>query len=209
MLTSAHQQRQSPQVSPWPLPPFSPDAMRLRYKDAKQAVSALSEAEEQGWEGDYFVQHRLPSPPNPDGYISSSPVRRHFDGFVSEPEPEPDSALESEASPVTIPRPLPENGESDTSAPSNVRDRVTSPEPPEQKIGEVVLFDYGVAVFLGFDESSERLILDDLFTVRCSLPPFVNGFIMTLKAGLSLRPYPEDDWEIEQCHYVVRGLVTI
>lgn len=94
----------------------------------------------------------------------------HFDAFASETEPEPDSALESEASPLAIQRPLPENEESDaTTYKPSTKTRVTSPEPSEQKIGEVVIFDFGVAVFLGFDESSERLILDDLFSVRCSL----------------------------------------
>jgi uncharacterized Rmd1/YagE family protein len=149
------------------LPHSLSDAIRLPFKDAKQAVSALSDAEEQGWEGDYFAQQRQPSPPNPDGYILSSPVTTHFDAFTSETEPEPDSAVESEASPLAITRPLPETDESDvpTYRPSNAKTRVASPEPPEQKVGEVVIFDYGVAVFLGFDERSERLILDDLFSV--------------------------------------------
>jgi len=114
-------------------------------------------------------------------------VTGHFDAFVSEAEHEPDSAPESEASPQVITRSLPGDEVSDTSThrPSSAGAKAASPKGPEQNIGEVVIFDYGVAVFLGFDESSERLILDDLFS-----------------AGLSLRPYPEDDWEIEQCHYV-------
>ena len=95
----------------------------------------------------------------------------HFDAFVSEAEHEPDSAPESEASPLVVTRSLPGDEVSDTSThrPSSAGAKAASPKAPELNIGEVVIFDYGVAVFLGFDESSERLILDDLFSVGLPL----------------------------------------
>lgn len=141
-------------------------------KGKKQALSALSEAEEQGWEGGYFARHRKSSFTTPDGYIPSSPPnQRNFDAFGSEtePEPEPESALDSEASPQVGLRSLPEELEDNDAATfraSNGKRKEASPdEYLEQKVAEVVIFDYGVAVFLGFEESQERSILEDLSSV--------------------------------------------
>lgn len=50
-----------------------------------------------------------------------------------------------------------------------------------------MFFDYGVAVFYGFEEGEERKILEDLE-----------------KAGVFVRRVGEEDWEVEECHYVVR-----
>ncbi|KAF8524394.1 hypothetical protein BU17DRAFT_42891 [Hysterangium stoloniferum] len=61
----------------------------------------------------------------------------------------------------------------------------TPRERPEDQIGEAVFFSYGVAVFFGFSESQERDILDDLD-----------------EAEAWIRMRLEDDWEIEECHYV-------
>ncbi|KAF8317698.1 DUF155-domain-containing protein [Clavulina sp. PMI_390] len=159
-------------------------------------VSALSEAEEEDWEGGYFApsRSRKESFATPDGYISASPpTQRTFGGFLSETEPEIESALESETSPRVVHKPLSdtEDAEIETATyrppPSNGKGKLRSPEPQreEAKIAELVVFDYGVAVFTGFEESDERLILEDLHA-----------------AGLCESPYTEDNWEIEQCHYV-------
>jgi uncharacterized Rmd1/YagE family protein len=53
------------------------------------------------------------------------------------------------------------------------------------KVGEVVFFDYGVTVFFGLTEREERDILED-----CE------------SAGVWSRSLKEEDWEVEECHYV-------
>lgn len=42
-------------------------------------------------------------------------------------------------------------------------------------MAEVVVFDYGVAVFTGFDETEERLILEDLSSVSHQHPRSIAG----------------------------------
>lgn len=56
----------------------------------------------------------------------------------------------------------------------------------EDRIAEIVIFDYGVVVFFGFEESQERDVLEDLD-----------------RAVICNRPRPEERWEVESCHYVV------
>jgi uncharacterized Rmd1/YagE family protein len=53
------------------------------------------------------------------------------------------------------------------------------------KVGEVIFFDYGVTVFFGLTEREERDILED-----CE------------SAGTWSRSLKEEDWEVEECHYV-------
>jgi uncharacterized Rmd1/YagE family protein len=53
------------------------------------------------------------------------------------------------------------------------------------KVGEVVFFDYGVTVFFGLTEREERDVLED-----CE------------SAGVWSRSLKEEDWEVEECHYV-------
>ncbi|KAF8644902.1 hypothetical protein AX16_008186 [Volvariella volvacea WC 439] len=55
---------------------------------------------------------------------------------------------------------------------------------PEDEIGEVVFFEYGVVVFFGLQENQERDILEDIE-----------------RAGIMRRRIVEPDWEIEECHY--------
>jgi uncharacterized Rmd1/YagE family protein len=62
----------------------------------------------------------------------------------------------------------------------------------EDRIAEVVFFAYGVAVFFGLDEGQERAIVEDISN-----------------AGILKRPMKEDDWEIEECHFAVRGCPVI
>lgn len=56
---------------------------------------------------------------------------------------------------------------------------------PEDEVGEVVFFEYGVVVFFGLEERCERDILEDIE-----------------RAGILKRPINEEDWEIEECHYI-------
>jgi len=53
------------------------------------------------------------------------------------------------------------------------------------KVGEVVFFDYGVTVFFGLTEREERDVLED-----CE------------SANVWSRSLKEEDWEVEECHYV-------
>ena len=54
------------------------------------------------------------------------------------------------------------------------------------KVAEAVFFSYGVSVFFGFQEGEERMIMED-----CE------------SAGVWARGQDEDDWEVEEFHYVV------
>nr|XP_019009802.1 cytoplasmic protein [Kwoniella pini CBS 10737]OCF48583.1 cytoplasmic protein [Kwoniella pini CBS 10737] len=54
-----------------------------------------------------------------------------------------------------------------------------------QNVAEAVFFSYGVSVFFGFSESEEREIMEDCET-----------------AGTWMRGLDEEDWEIEEFHYV-------
>lgn len=56
----------------------------------------------------------------------------------------------------------------------------------DEHIAEAIFFSYGVAVFFGFSEMEERDIIDDLDT-----------------AGIWTRKRPEEEWEVEECHYTV------
>lgn len=65
-------------------------------------------------------------------------------------------------------------------APRTRRKRIS-----DTQVGEVVIFDYGVTVFFGFTERQEREILDDFES-----------------AGAWVKSFDEDDWEVEECHFV-------
>jgi uncharacterized Rmd1/YagE family protein len=54
------------------------------------------------------------------------------------------------------------------------------------QVAEAVFFSYGVSVFFGFQEGEERMIMED-----CE------------GAGSWIRGQSEDDWEVEEFHYVV------
>lgn len=62
----------------------------------------------------------------------------------------------------------------------------------EDRVAEVVFFAYGVVVFYGLSESHERSILEDL-----------------ANADILKRCLKEDDWEIEQCHFMVNTLQSL
>lgn len=62
----------------------------------------------------------------------------------------------------------------------------------QNKVAEAVFFSYGVSVFFGFAEEEERTIMED-----CE------------GAGVWLRGQDEDDWEVEEFHYVVSVLFLV
>jgi len=64
-------------------------------------------------------------------------------------------------------------------------DREPSRPQPEDDIAEVVFFEYGVLVFFGLEEHQEKDILEDIEN-----------------AGILKRKIEEDDWEIEECHFM-------
>ena len=57
------------------------------------------------------------------------------------------------------------------------------------QVAEAVFFSYGVSVFFGFQESEERMIMED-----CE------------SAGVWARGEEEDDWEVEEFHYTVSSM---
>ena len=170
-----------------------PSHVNFASLGSAEVPSTLTEVEEEDWGGAYFNSHRRTSfGSNVDGYISSSPpANRRFHQAaealaLGNSEAEPDSAIESEASPIAPSRSLPgvregeesegvvederdDDAATERASYSNGKTKQTTAAPPipqlSENTGEIVVFDYGVAVFLGFDESQERQILDDLLSV--------------------------------------------
>lgn len=152
-------------------------------------LSKMSEADEYGYDGSYFTSGSLPSPgfAYQDGYITSSPpTSRKPDALESETETESE-AMSIQTPPEFERRPLPIRPEAPPMTPRRSASKSKRPYPVQDThVAELVVFDYGVAVFLGFEEAQEKSILEDLNV-----------------AGLLTRPIEESDWEIEQGHYIV------
>ncbi|KAL4071419.1 hypothetical protein V8B97DRAFT_2023960 [Scleroderma yunnanense] len=94
--------------------------------------------------------------------------------------------------PPRAPSPLNESeaeGECDVDVEERHEERADEPahveRMPEEHFAEVVFFAYGVAVFYGFSEAQEQSILEDLAS-----------------AGIFKRQLKEEDWEIEECHFM-------
>jgi len=175
-------------------------------------LTALSEAEEEGYQGSYFTQPiRRSSGDMRDGYISSTspvltrstpvaaistPSMSGSSSFAPDPPAEgPSSRLLSDIEPWTDsefqPEPATRWGTRQkdiipTVTPPPLPDPPTSTKPVEDVIVEVVFFEYGVAVFFGLTEGQERDILEDIEN-----------------AGIMKRRINEDDWEVEECHFTV------
>jgi uncharacterized Rmd1/YagE family protein len=179
------------------LPGYGPDT-NIRSSapgKPKSFLSRLSEAEENGYQGSYF---NSPAPKSPrDGYISSSPINARdrrppspapsaeqptfYESDFPTPASEPEVALVSDFEPQSP-------GARAEAAPAS--NTVLSPTPqtgtPEDKVAEVVFFEYGVVVFFGLEEPQERDILEDIE-----------------KAQVLKRRIANDDWEVEEFHYTV------
>lgn len=144
----------------------------------------MTEAEEYGYDGSYFTSGSAPTPgfAYRDGYISSSPpTKRNRVRMESDTEGEPYStAAETDGSPVLSPRRLVDNGPPnfDSNRP-RINERMMA---LEEQIAELIVFDYGVLVFLGMEESQERAILEDIHTVSVVLlhPKYIQSTNVTM-----------------------------
>ncbi|KAG8898425.1 Protein transport protein S9 plasma membrane t-SNARE, partial [Tulasnella sp. 403] len=171
-----------------------------RSPEGGSILSQLSDVEDLGYDGTYFA---TPSSPEQysllDGYISGSPpVPRTQRGrpatadagatdtaveFETDVEPTSSSPSTSPVAPFTpiasnAPPPQP------TRKPTS-RSTRSQKAREEDRIAEIIVFDYGVVVFFGFEEGQERDVLEDFE-----------------RALISVRPRAESNWEIEHCHYV-------
>jgi uncharacterized Rmd1/YagE family protein len=160
-------------------------------KEAKSLQKRLAEAEENGYQGSYFIPQE-DVPRTSDGYMTSG---SHAESHRPPPRPEVESEAEGEAE-------YAEDGEGErygvNERSKETKDRVEDERheqvevKEEDRIAEVVFFAYGVAVFFGLDEGQERAIVEDISN-----------------AGILKRPMKEDDWEIEECHFAVRRCPVI
>lgn len=109
-----------------------------------------------------------------------------------DPTSVPDGYITS-SSPVESRRPAPPlviDSEAETHEQEPPRPRIQAQvKKSEEEVAEVVFFNYGVVVFFGLNEGQERGILEDVE-----------------EAGILKRPIIEDNWEVEECHFVVRFL---
>ncbi|KIK42717.1 hypothetical protein CY34DRAFT_804623 [Suillus luteus UH-Slu-Lm8-n1] len=152
-------------------------------KEAKSLQKRLAEAEENGYQGSYFIPQE-DVPRTSDGYMTSG---SHAESHRPPPRPEVESEAEGEAE-YAEEGEGERYGENERSKDTKERAEDGSHEQVEVKeedrIAEVVFFAYGVAVFFGLDEGQERAIVEDI-----------------RNAGILKRPMKEDDWEIEECHF--------
>jgi uncharacterized Rmd1/YagE family protein len=151
-------------------------------------LSRMSQAEEDGYTGSYFIPGRSPERGfSHDGYIarsltSSPPIDRR----MREPE-EGEVEGESRERGLLVDTPLLAQGPAPTLVPPPAPgSEPRTPVVTSDDTAEIVFFAYGVAVFFGFDEMQERDILED-----------VHG------AGTLKGARAESDWEVEECHYAV------
>lgn len=158
-------------------------------------LSRMSQAEEDGYTGSYFVPGRSPENDfSHDGYIarsvsitSSPPVDRRIRDL------EENEVVEGESRERGFVVDTPLVTQNPTLAPPTAS--VSEPRTPVatgDDAAEIVFFAYGVAVFFGFDEMQERDILED-----------VHG------AGTVKGARAEDEWKIEECHYAVSRLPSL
>jgi uncharacterized Rmd1/YagE family protein len=178
------------------LPGYGPDTIIRssapgKPTTGKSYLSHLSEAEENGYQGSYF---NSPAPGSPrDGNISSSPVHtRHPRPPSPTTSVEPLTSYDSDVpTPMREPAPSSDREPQSPSTDTEVVPEVEIPSPPpartpEDKVAEVVFFEYGVVVFFGLEERQERDILEDIE-----------------KAQVLKRRITEDNWEVEEFHYTV------
>jgi len=196
-------------------------------KTGKSRLAHLSEAEENGYQGTYFTTTKHSENELREGYVSSSsPVNtrnlrlagpqsqsvilprtetdteaEHEHGLEHEREPsilvEPDTPMSEIIPDTSYPAfEVDQGAETDPGAYAQWKtpddslerpDREPSRPQPEDDVAEVVFFEYGVLVFFGLEEQQEKDILEDIENT-----------------GILKRKIEEDDWEIEECHFMVR-----
>jgi uncharacterized Rmd1/YagE family protein len=171
------------------LPGYGPNAnLRSSAPKGSPDLAYFSEAEENGYQGTYFTSpgkrtgkaRRV----SRDGYISSTtPVETH--AVHRSPRLAPSDSGLSEVDEGYAHFSDVEAGMG--AAEPAWEERPASPPPQvrgEEDMAEAVFFEYGVAVFFGFEERHELDILEDL-----------------QNAGIMRRRLKEDDREIEECHF--------
>jgi len=155
-------------------------------------LSRMSQAEEDGYTGSYFIPGRSPEHGfSHDGYIARSltgspPVDRRMRDLE-------ESEVEGESYERGFLVDTPSITQSPTLIPPTAP--VSEPMTPVaagDDAAEIVFFAYGVVVFFGFDEMQERDILED-----------VHG------AGTVKGVRAESEWEIEECHFAVSRLPSL
>lgn len=153
-------------------------------------LTRMSEAEEDGYTGSYFIPGRSPERGfSHDGYIARSQSLTNsppIDRRMREPE-ESEVEGESRERGLLVDTPLLAQTPTLLPAPTPASEPRT-PVATGDDAAEIVFFAYGVAVFFGFDEMQERDILEDVHGAG------------TLKAARA-----ESEWEIEECHFAVSG----
>ncbi|THH19135.1 hypothetical protein EW146_g1999 [Bondarzewia mesenterica] len=168
------------------LPGYDPTVnIRASAPSQDRHLSRMSEAEENGYQGTYFGS--VPSDTAfslRDGYISSSsPVENRR---PSSSHRETETEVETEVDESMERQDVDEGHATREDKSSKARERFDG-----ENVAEVVFFAYGVIVFFGLDEGQERSILED-----------IEG------AGTLKRKLPEDDWEVEECHYAYDPTIT-
>jgi uncharacterized Rmd1/YagE family protein len=112
---------------------------------------------------------------------------RHVESS-SDDEDDEDSTERSSSSDSTLDRPQAATGNGlNRIADAESQPKTREVEDGDDNVGQVVFFEYGVVVFFGLTEKQEYTILED-----------VEG------AGVFKQKLKEDDWEVEECHFVVR-----
>lgn len=111
-------------------------------------------------------------------FTSASPQEAGLDGYMTNPELSPLLTATREIPPDPQRQPLPRRK-------AHKKKKPTVDPVNYDSVAEVVFFSYGVAVFFGWEEGQEQSILEDL-----------DG------AGIMKRKMIQENWEIEECHYV-------
>ncbi|KAG2357335.1 hypothetical protein BDR07DRAFT_1453124 [Suillus spraguei] len=150
-------------------------------KEAKSLQKRLAEAEENGYQGSYFIpQDDVPQ--TSDGYMTFG---SHVESHRPPPRPELEYEAEGEIEYAEEGEQYGAHKRRNVTKERAEDERLEQAEVKEEdRIAEVVFFAYGVAVFFGLDEGQERAIVEDISN-----------------AGILKRPMKEDDWEIEECHF--------
>jgi uncharacterized Rmd1/YagE family protein len=148
----------------------------------------MAEAEEYGYDGLYFTSGSEPHPgfAHRDGYISSSPpTQRYPDRLESDTDADLEASItDPEGSPETFTQQFHNGARPTERTDNNSRSKTVA---FDEHVAEVVIFDYGVAVFLGMEEPQERAILEDLQMVHSGLF-FVDSSKLTMnKTGRCMR----------------------
>jgi len=152
----------------------------------------LSEAEELGYQGTYFTsnsveQRRL------DGYMTGNGSPDHTPLISISYEDSPQIQTQQPQGDDDGTRTPPKAAQSPNLTRKKKKRKPSKVEPPVDysSMAEAVFFSYGVAVFFGFTESQEIGILEDV-----------------QRAGVMKRKMTEDNWEVEECHFVYDPLIA-